>query len=120
MTIIVDESVDIEKQKIKIETKDEKTVSVTVLTNKNITDSDLLNKFIETDPEKVTVNIGSNVPEKSKNKGLPKGAIIGIAVGAAVIVLVVVAIILFIVLKKKKDKKINLSEDIDQLSDSTF
>lgn len=120
VTIIVDESVDIEKQKIKIETKDEKTVSVTVLTNKNITDSDLLNKFIETDPEKVTVNIGSNVPEKSKNKGLQKGAIIGIAVGAAVIVLVVVAIILFIVLKKKKDKKINLSEDIDQLSDSTF
>ena len=72
----------------------------------------------DVDLQKVTVNVGSNPPKKSKNNGLPKGTIIGISIGIVVIVVAVV-ITLIIVLKKKKKQEI-ITSDTDPLSDSTF
>lgn len=115
LTLFIDDSVDLEKQKVQIETEDEKTVSVTVLTNKNDINDEIFNNFLEKDPEKVKVTIGNENKNSPKSKGLPKGAIAGIVVAAVVIIAIIIVIIILFVKKKKK----TLSNDkISEMSDS--
>ena len=115
VSVFIDDSYEIEKQKLKIESNNDKKVSVTIRTNKNIT-SEELNKYIESDKNKISVTIGD---QSSSKKGLPIGAIVGIVVGDVAVVAVVVVIVLFVV-KKKKGENIVLSEVNNDLSDSTF
>lgn len=122
VTVIIDDSVDIGKQKIKIETEAEKDkrINVKVVMNKNFTKEDLKN-FLETDENKVSVTLENSTSKNEKNK-LPIGAIVGIVVGCKVIVSLIVLIIVFIVKKKKKGNNgHSLSSDsINQFDDSTF
>lgn len=115
LTLFIDDSVDLEKQKVQIETEDEKTVSVTVLTNKNDINDEIFDNFLEKDPEKVKVTIGNENKNSPKSKGLPKGAIAGIVVAVVVIIAIIIVIIILFVKKKKK----TLSNDkISEMSDS--
>lgn len=88
-----------------------KTVSVTIKTNKQISNDNDLNHFFQTDPEKVSiiVDLDQNKPSSTSNgKKLPKSAIVGIVVG--LIVIIAIVIVLIIVFIKKKRKNMNLSE----------
>lgn len=115
-TIIIDDSVDIEKQKLKIESENDQKVSLTILTNKNITAKDI-ESFIDSEKANVEISFGG-FPIKSK-KGFPIGAIVGIVVGVVVVVAVVVVIVIFVVKNKKKENS-PVSEDKMEFSDSTF
>lgn len=54
VSVFIDESYEIEKQKLKIQSNDDKKVSVTILTNKNISCEDLI-KYIESDKNKISI-----------------------------------------------------------------
>lgn len=102
-SIFIDDSVDINKQKLKIEPENEKEISVTVHTNKKI-DNEILNEFINIDSEKVKLIIENEMPQQTPNTNsnkFPKGAIAGIVIGAIVVVTVIILIIIFILKKKK-------------------
>ena len=103
VTIIVDDSVDIGNQQMRIESENDKPVSVTIKTNKK--NSDELNNLFQTDPRKVSIIVEQN---SSSPKKLPKAAIIGIVVGA--IVIIAILVVLIIVLVKKKAKSVELSD----------
>ena len=118
VTIIIDDSVDIQKQKINIESDDDKNVNVKIIANKNITNEEL-SRFIETNTTRVTVNFGDHTEPKEKKKDFPIGAIIGIVIGAVVFIAAIVIIVIFVV-KRKKNKSEELSENQNEFSDSTF
>ena len=117
MTLVIDDSFDIEKQKLKIETNDENPVSVIIHTNKNISSEELLNNFIETDETKVSVNFGDE-PSKEKKKGFPMAAIIGIVVGAVVLIVVIILIVIFVIRKRKNNSRNeDVNDEHDELDD---
>ena len=118
VTINVDDSVEIEKQKLKIES--DKKVSINVLTNKNVQGDSILNGFIEADVDKVSIFLNNKDIRKPK-KGLPIGAIIGIVVGCVVVVAAIVVIIVIFIVKHKTPKEKSVISDVNnELSDSTF
>lgn len=115
VTIIIDDSVDIQKQKLSIESDDDKIVNVKVISNKKITNEDL-NRFIDTNTTKVSISLGDQhetgtetKPEKDKKKGFPIGGIIGIVVGVVVVIAAIVIVVIFVV-KRKKNPSLQLSE----------
>ena len=118
VTIIIDDSVDIQKQKINIESDDDKNVNVKIIANRNIT-NEVLSRFIETNTTRVTFNFGDHIESKEKKKGFPIGAIVGIVIGAVVFIAAIVIIVIFVV-KRKKNKSEELSENQNEFSDSTF
>lgn len=110
-TIIIDDSVDIYKQKVRIESNEGKNIHVSVLSNKESND---INKFIEVDSSKIDItyddNNGKNTQPKKTKKGMPKGAVFGILIGVLAVV-AIIAIIAVTLSKKKKEKVSNSISD---------
>lgn len=121
VTIFIDDSVDIEKQKIRIEPDGEKEIKVNVIASKNIKNKELLKNFIENDDNKVSLVFSDPINSENNKKKFPVGAIIGIVVGV-VVVIIVVTLITIIILKKKKGNESKQSNELseEQFDDSTF
>ena len=112
--INIDESVDLNKQKMKIET-DNKSVSIKIIVNKNDVDDDKLNEMFEFNPEKVTLSEiiinNQNSTPKPKKKNLSNGAIAGIVI--AVVVVIISVVIAFVVLQRRRQRIENISEEME-------
>lgn len=146
-TIIIDDSVEIEKQKLKIESENDEHVSIILLTNKNLTNEEV-DKYIELDKDKISINLGptniptsleteiptllettistiipislGSIPTIISKKGLKIGEIVGIVVGAVLIVAIITVVIVLFIVKNKRKENIYLNEDDLDFSDSTF
>lgn len=121
VTINIDESVDLEKQKLKIETENNKPISITIVSNNKNIDQSKLNGLFDFDPKSVVIEdvIYDEEPDSkpksaSKKNKLTTTGIVAIVVVAAVIVIVAFIGVIFAVREKKKGQVENSCKDISE------